>query len=259
MAKSALRNIAYEKELLQIAESGQEEVQWEDFEQETNMLLENHQYEIAYLRSKLKFIKSKGNATELQRVTAIAQNFMQKRCIAELVKLLNTNFHSGQIYWSIAKLYKSMWMLESSTEWFELAMKEGLDRQAKASCFVEIADNQIWQKQEYQKAIELVKTAIELSGKKTPKALATLAYAFLLKGETVNARRAISGLDLRASYDATFVAGLIEYRDGLTSKAKEIWKPIITAKSDDLRVHVLKKQVREFYYEGSPLWKQSAS
>ncbi len=259
MAKSALKGVEYEQELFRIAESGQEEVHWEDFDQNTKELLESHHYEIAYLRSKLKFIKSKGNVAELRRVTGIAENFMQKRCIGELIKLLNTNFHSGLIYWGVGKLYKSLWMLESSTEWFELALKENLDRIQKSNCFVEIADNYIWQKQDYAKAIELSRTAIELSGSKMPKALTTLAYAQLLKGDTVLARRAISHVDLRTNLDATFVAGMIEYRDGLKAKAKEIWKPIITAKSEDIRIHNLKKQIREFYYEDTQLWNRRVS
>jgi hypothetical protein len=49
--------------------------------------------------------------------------------------------------------------------------------------------------------------------------------------------------------------GLLHYRNGAPQKAKQVWKPLLTVRTENLRFHNIKQEILRYYFEGTPYLK----
>lgn len=228
---------------------------WTKYEQTTFQLENLHEAETVYLRNKLRFLYSRGNENHLLKLvhSAIAWNPI----IAgnELIRLLNTNFDSPEVYYALSSLFSEQWQLQVSSMWAEQAlMHPDLTNDLKRKIYLKLADNYLWEGANLDKALQYAMFARELGPVADEEANRVIGHAYLKQGKPKEA-----GVHLEQSdglnYETSYLKGLLEYRNGAIEKANTIWKPLLTVKSSSIKDHHIKQEMLKYYFDDQPYLK----
>ena len=237
--------------------SGKEsEVNWEEYDQRTSVIEAEYGYELAYVRHKLRFLYANGKSETLRELVRSACKFSAERGTSDIVRLLNTNFDGANLYWALGILFKDLWQLETATMWFEQALLyPTIDDVTKRRCYLELADCYIWRNVRLPKAIEYAKLAMDMGERTGGRALTVLAHGFLRSGQIRQAQVYLEQTENERDLEATYLLGLLHYRNGAPQKAKQVWKPLLTVRTESLRFHNIKQEILRYYFDGTPYLK----
>ena len=254
--KDSTLNESFEKTIIQLQQHPHVEVDWKEFNEQTSKFATHMQLELVYLRCKLYFLYNHGAMDSLREMTRAATKFDAEKGIYELIKLMNTNYDHPSLFWAIGSLYKDIWQLETARMWFKQGLLHpSLSSALKASIYLEIADCHIWEQNDFTKAIEYSKLALEIGIDNPMQGYITLAHAYLLTGDLRQARHLLQKVNQREYPEASYLEGLIQYRNGNVDDAKAIWKPLLTTQSESLKFHNIKQEVLKFYFDKEPYWR----
>lgn len=243
--------------LRQLSELDETSLDWQVFDEITQLYEDELVLDVAYVRRKVRYLYTDGEESSLSALVATACRFDPAQGTYDFLRLINTNFDSAHVYWSLGVLHKELWQLEVAIMWFEQCLLHPrIDDRLKAKCYLAIADSNIWIGKDLNRAVEYAKLSIDLAGKPNLEMLNVLTHAYLKAGHIRQAQAYINqGLDKSNSIETTYLNGLLEYRNGAHKKANEIWKPLLTVKSDSLRIHNIKQEILRYYFDGAPYLK----
>jgi tetratricopeptide (TPR) repeat protein len=229
---------------------------WTEYDQKTRWYSSQHEYELVYARQKLRYLYANGAEDTLKSLVTAAAKHDPVRATYDLMRLLNTNFDSPSIYWALGTLYKEQWQLETAAVWFEqMLIHPSLPAKEKARAYIELADCFVWQNRQIPKAIEYAKLAIDLDNNRDPSHLRVLAHAHLRSGQVRQAKLYLEQADIENDHEARYLQGLVQYRNGMRKQANDLWKPLLTVRSESLRFHNIKQEVLKYYFDGAPYLK----
>ena len=235
---------------------GHTNIDWLDFDKQTIKLSESHHYELVYARWKLRYLFSGGQLEQLQYLVRSARKFNSSKSAYDFLRLLNTNFDSSEIYWTLGSLYFDLWQLETAITWFEQVLNyPGVNKHTQRRAYLDMADCYIWKNTDLQKAIEYAKIALDLGERADNRCFTVLSHAYLRLGQVRQAKIYLEQVDKEKDHEALYLSGLIQYRNGATDKAKKIWKPLLTVRSESLRFHNIKQEILRYYFENEPYLK----
>lgn len=247
--------------LQQLSENKEDQLDWAEYDRYTDQLLDQHENRLAFCRAKLRYLYADGGFEALQALVHAASRYDASLAAGEFIKLLNTNFDSPLIFWALGMLYKELWQMEAAAMWLEQGLRHSdaeVEKILSALIYVELADCYIWQNRSVDKSIEYVKLAMELGYKQDSRVFSILAHGCLRLGYIREAEQYLNQVDRHDDPDNAFLRGLLEYRNGDVARAKEIWKPLLTLRSDYLRHHQIKQEVLRFYFDKEPYFKMNA-
>jgi tetratricopeptide (TPR) repeat protein len=174
----------------------------------------------------------------------------------DFIRLLNTNFDSPWIFYSLGVIYKEMWQLETACSWFDQAIAfPGAPQKLLGKTYLELSDTMVWRNFQLPKAIEYAKLSIEMGERAGPRSLIVLSHAYLKNGQVREAQGHLDKIDESGEPEARFLKGLVLYRNGARSQANQVWKPLLTHQSESLRFHNIKQEILKFYFDGTPYLK----
>ncbi|NRA65564.1 MAG: hypothetical protein HRU19_13835 [Pseudobacteriovorax sp.] len=241
----------YDKTLKLLSVNSEEDLDWNEFRELTKKVSDNHLLELDYCRSKISFLYADGAENDLVDLVKAACKLDAGRSTYDFLKLLNTNFDSPNIYWALGYLYKDLWQLEVACVWFEqILISTDSVESHHAKAYLELADCYTWQSRHLDKAVEYSRMALDLSHSTQKDGIRILAHALLRRGDVRQAEVYLEELD--DDTEAVYLRGLLHYRNGNSEKANEIWKPLLTITTLNLRMHTIKQQVMEYYFEKVP-------
>lgn len=230
----------------------EDDLDWDEFDIKTRMISQSNLLELDYCRTKLRFLYDNDHEDHLVALLTSACKLDAGKCTHDFLKLLNTNFDSPNIYWALGRLYKELWQLEGSCIWFEqILLSSDSNETHKAKAYQELADCYNWRGDLSDKAVEYGKIALDLAHDERDHIMRTLAHSLLIKGEVRQAQVYLEELD-SADPEVVYLLGLLNYRNGLHKQANEVWKPLLTLRSDSLRIHNIKQQVMKYYFDKEP-------
>ncbi|MBF0441578.1 MAG: hypothetical protein HQK54_06710 [Oligoflexales bacterium] len=238
-----------------LRENDERNIDWSEYNRVTDEIMDLHAHELAYVRSKVAYVFSSGDFEQLKRLVNVARRFDPGRGTYDFLRLLNTNFDSALIYLALGILFKENWQLETACMWFEQTLNyPKVDNSIKATTYLELSDCFNWRNHNIPKAIEYAKLAIELGERDFDRSYAILSHSLLKLGDMRGAQKYLDMISSQSPYsiEAQFLSGLLKYRNGDQVKAREIWKPLITHASKDLRFHTIKQEILKFYFDKAP-------
>lgn len=236
-----------------LARNDEENLDWQEFDHRTSQIEALHFYELVYAREKLHFLYGVGQEVRLEKLVSVASQYNPSRGTHDFLRLLNTNFDSPRIYWALGMLFKETWQLETACMWFEqILLFPGSERSDLGKAYLEIADCFAWRNLQLPKALEYVKLAMELGERGDGRVLTIMAHVLLKMGQVRQAQVYLEDNKLKADPEATYLAGLVQYRNGAHQKANQLWKPLLTHRSESLRFHHIKQEILKYYFEKSP-------
>ncbi len=242
--------------LMSLSSTDDQRIDWVEYDQVTARFEDRHAYELVYARRKLRYLYANGSEGSLLDLVRAACSHDAARATYDFMKLLNTNFDSPNIYWALGVIFKELWQLETASVWFnQMLLYPGLPTAARAKAYVELADCLIWQNRQVEKALEYAKLAADLDEKKDLRFMRVLAHAYLKAGQVRQAKLYLDQTDSGQDHEVRYLQGLMLYRNGSRSKANEVWKPLLTVRSESLRFHNIKQEVLKFYFDGAPYLK----
>lgn len=242
--------------LMSLSNTDDQRIDWTEFDQLTTRFEDRHAYELVYARRKLRYLYANGSEGYLLDLVRAAQKHDAARATYDFMKLLNTNFDSPNIYWALGVIFKELWQLETASVWFnQMLLYPGIQKNHRARAYLELADCLIWQNRQIEKALEYAKLAADLDEKKDLNFMRVLAHAYLKTGQIRQAKLYLDQTDSDADHEARYLQGLMHYRNGSRAKANEVWKPLLTVRSESLRFHNIKQEVLKFYFDGAPYLK----
>ncbi len=239
--------------LRKLALGDETELNWAEYEQKTRQLAQFRQVELVYAREKLRFLYAEGEEHILLRLVQSAQIFDPKQAIYDLVKLLNTNFDSPDIYWSLGVLFKELWQLETASMWFDqMLMIPGLNDKQRAKAYIEQADCYIWRGTSLEKAVEYARLAMDLNHQKDKRPLRVMAHGLLKLGKVRQAEVYLEDGEGDKDPEVLYLRGLVKYRNGAFEQANAVWKPLLTHRAESLRFHNIKQEIMRYYFDREP-------
>ncbi len=242
--------------LLQVGSHDDSKIEWREFDQTTQKFEAAQAYDVAYVRHKLRYLYAHGDQNVLTSLVRVGGKFDASRATYDFMKLLNTNFDGPNIYWALGTLFKELWQLETATLWFEqMLLFPSLTSPDKARAYLELSDCFTWQNKNPAKAVEYAKLALDLDNKRDTRRMTVLAHAYLRSGQIRQAKAYLEQSADDADSELRFVRGLLAYRNGARQTANQIWKPLLTQRTDSLRFHHIKQEVLKYYFEGTPYLK----
>lgn len=242
-----------DRTLDRLAQGEETELDWKEFEERTRVIENAYVYELAYVRAKIAFLYAANRDDYLKRLLSVAVKADAAQCTYDFLRLLNTNYDSPTIYWALGMLGKELWQLETSVMWFEqILLHPEVTNTQKARAYLELADCYVWQNTNLNKAVELVKLAFDLGERGSPRGKIVLAHAHLRLGMVRQAQALLEDSDNQRDPEALYLKGLVHYRNGAEKVANEIWKPLLTMRSESLRFHNIKQEVLKFYFDKEP-------
>lgn len=225
------------------------DLDWQAYDNISKSLLDDHKYELNYLRQKLRYLYSRSDASQLDKLVQDAVRWDPVRCGNELIRLLNTNFDCPEIYIALAGLYAEQWLLQASSMWAEHALRHPkVTNGQKQKIYLMLADNYLWEKSNTEKALQYASFAYELGRPGDVEANRVLGHAFLIQGKAKQARTHLEKCD-GLSLEESYLKGLLEYRNGAVKQANAIWKPLLTMKSTTLKHHHVKQELLKYYFD----------
>ncbi len=242
--------------LLKLENMDEADLDWDDFDEQTQKLEDKHQYNIAYARRKLRYLYSSGSSEILRKLIRTACTYDPSRGTFDFMRLLNTNFDSPAVYWALGVLYKELWQLVIAAMWFEQTlMHPKIKPEDRARAYLELADCYNWLNRDLNKATEFAKLSVEMLEQPTPHAQNILAHSYLRAGNMRQAEECLATMSETKDFETEFLKGLLQYRNGARKKANEIWKPLLTVKAETVRIHCMKQEILRFYFDGQPYLK----
>ncbi len=239
--------------LKKLADGDESQLNWEEYDTKTKQLAEVRQIELVYARQKLRFLYAEGGASPLSQLLLAAQAFSPQQGIFDLIKLLNTNFDCPEIYSSLGTLCKELWQLEAASMWFDqMLMIPKLSDSQRAKAYVEQADCYIWRGTNLEKAVEYAKLALDLGLHKDKKPLRVLAHGLLKVGKVRQAEVYLEDSEGDTDPEVIYLRGLVKYRNGAFQAANEVWKPLLTHRTESLRFHNIKQEIMRYYFDREP-------
>ncbi len=249
-----------EKAFYEFLENGNFKVDWKVFDEMTQQVFERHHLDLAYHRSKLSFLFHQQEEEASEKFIHAALQFDPKIARSEMLRLLNTNYDSANIYWALGLLSKELWNLQNAIMWFEEGLRHHhLRRDQKNKLMLELADTLVWNDQEFKKAIELCKTLLEqeIRPEMGNRLHQILAHAYLKLGEVRKSELFLEQAEKSDSFESQYILGLISYRNGHIEAAKKIWKPLISLVSNNIKEHNIKQEILKFYFDKAPYFNVS--
>ena len=232
-------------------------VNWSEFAKDTDRLSGEHAYQLSYARAKLQFLYMRGSEHTLRSVVREACRFDAGKGAKELLRLINTNFDNPSVYWGLGLLYKELWQLEVASMWFELTLGLAhVEDRLKSLAYLDLADCYIWRNVNLPKAVEYIKLALDLSsrsGQLDRRAMMVMGHALLRQGHVRQAQAYLDQMkDLSNDFEVQYLIGLVQYRNGQTLRANEIWKPLLKFKTEQMRDYRIKQEILRYYFEKTP-------
>ncbi len=227
---------------------------WQEFDSLTKKFDDLMVYDLCYVREKVRYLYSDGDQQALLSLVDAVKKFDPKQGTFDFIRLINTNFDSPLVYWALGVMYKELWQLEVARMWLEQTINHpDVTDALRAKCYVEIADCCVWMSKELNNAVEFGKMALDMGLAKDHQALTVLSHAYIKTGQIKRAENYLSLDDNESdSIEHRFLKGLLEYRNGSKKLANKIWKPLLTVKSDSIRIHNIKQEILRFYFDGEP-------
>lgn len=224
--------------------------EWVTFVENTEILKEMNHFEIAYSRSKVQLLYQMGNEQAISEFVECAKSFDPNRAYSDLLKLLNTNFDSPRITWALGFLSNELWQFEVAGMWFQqLLDSKDLSKETLNLVYTSLADCLVWKNTKIGKALELINAVKQSIGNLSDEQLLIDSHINLKLG---NINEAQTSLDLvhgkEYDFESKYLKGLLQYRNGQVTKAKAIWKPLLTVNSDRLRYYQIKQDLLKFYF-----------
>lgn len=230
-------------------------VDWSEFDANTRRMEAQHAYELVYARRKLRYLYANGSEEALRELVLAACRHDATRGTYDFMKLLNTNFDSPSIHWALGIIFKELWRLETACVWFEqMLLYPSISKVQQARAYLELSDCMIWQGKSLEKAVEYAKLAHDLDPA-DQRSMRVLAHAYLKTGQIRLAKLHLEQADPDLDHEVRYLQGLLHYRNGARVRANELWKPLLTVRSESLRFHNIKQEVLKFYFDGTPYLK----
>ena len=247
-----------DKTLAMLAVAEENDLDWAEFDRITDKVKELHLLELAYTRSKIRFLYATNGDRSFPALVEAAKKFDASRGVWDITRLLNTNFDSVHLYLALGNLTKELWQLQAATMWFDMALKyPGIRDAQRARAYLELADCFTWEGQQLPKAVEYARLALDMGDRTDGRAMLVMSHALLRTGQVKQAQTFLEdpGRALNQGQEATFLKGLIEYRNGNKRAANAIWKPLLTVRTESMRVHQIKQEVLKYYFDNAPYLK----
>ena len=239
--------------LKKLAQGDESDLNWTDYDNKTRQLAAGRQIELVYAREKLRFLYAEGEGPILEHLVVAAQAFHTQQGIFDLLKLLNTNFDSPDIYLALGILFKELWQLESASMWFDQMLRiPSLTDKQRSKAYVEQADCYIWRGTTLEKAVEYAKLALDLTASKDKRPLRVLAHGLLKLGKVRQAEVYLEDSEGDRDPEVIYLRGLVKYRNGAFEQANEVWKPLLTHRTESLRFHNIKQEIIRYYFDREP-------
>lgn len=239
--------------LNQLAKSDEKKLNWVEFDKMTQKLADIRQPALVYERERIRFLYSMNADEATVRLFEAAKRYDCKKAFTHFLRLLNTNFDSPQIQYILGLLQKELWQLESAVTWFDQVFEHPQVNDAyRAKAYREIADCYLWLDVNIEKAVEFARISVDLGGSSDSRALLVLAHALLKAGQIREAAVFLDNIEAQNDIEIIYLRGLVSYRNGALEKANQIWKPLITRRTEDLRAHIIKEHLMDYYFERKP-------
>jgi tetratricopeptide (TPR) repeat protein len=253
IAKIKLGTETSDSVMEELGEGKEDNLEWGDFDRRTEALRKAHCIELVYVRAKIRYLYAEGSESSVGALVKAAIAYDAQKASFELLRLLNTNFDSPNIYWALGVLFRESWQLETASMWFDQMLRlTKISRQQRAKAYLEQADCYIWRNHALEKAVEFVKIAQELGLKDDKRALLVLAHGCLKLGRIQQADAYLSDPAIGDDLEATYLKGLLKYRNGAAAEANLLWKPLLTYSVESLRLHHIKEEIMKYYYDQKP-------
>ena len=226
---------------------------WDSFRKTTNYFVKKQDYELAYIRAKLDFLYTAGEQESCENLIRYGALFDPDKAGKDLTRLLNTNFDHPQIYFGLGKLSQEAGQLEVAKMWFEQLLSiPGLSCQLKTKACMELADCCLWLNKSLQKGIGYIKVLEEDPHVKGDSRLyVILLHGYLKSGQISQAKKILEKIpEPGTCLESDYLRGLLHYRNGLVARARRIWKPLLTYKSQNLKSHYIKQELMKYYFDG---------
>ena len=246
----------YDDEVIKSLMAGQDfNLDWVRFDRNSEDLQKMHEAELYYLRTKLRYLYSQGSEEKLLDFVRAAIEWNPMVGGNELIRLLNTNFDSPQVYYGLSVMYSEQWQLEVSSMWAEQALLHpDLNDDMKKRLYLKVADNYLWAGVNLEKALQYACFAVELVNEPDAESDRIIGHAYLKQGKPKEAAAHLEKSEGRG-LESTYLKGLLEFRNGAVDKANKIWKPLLTVKSETLKDHHIKQELLKYYFDSEPYLK----
>lgn len=239
--------------LARLTAGEEEELDWKEYDTRTKALKDARCVELVYAREKLRFLYADGEDQTLTQLVQAASVYNAQRGIFDLLKLLNTNFDSPDIYLALGTLFRDLWQLETASMWFDQMLSlPTISEQQRARACLEQADCYIWRGVQLEKAVEYAKLALDLGDHKDKRPIRVMAHGLLRLGKARQAEVYLEDNDSSDDPETIYLKGLVKYRNGAQQEANAIWKPLLTVRTENLRFHNIKQEVMRYYYNREP-------
>ncbi len=243
----------YDSTLDRLTAGDEQDLNWLEFDAQTEKLRKARCIELVYVRSKLRYLYTEGDEVSVTQLVQSSASFDAQKGIYELLKLLNTNFDSPNIYWALGVLFREIWQLETACMWFDqMLLLPKLDKIQRARAYLEQADCYIWRGINLEKAIEYTKLSQELGLSTDKRTLRILAHGCLKLGKAQQAEAYLQDSASNDDPEAIYLRGLVKYRNGAAQEANSIWKPLLTYPAENLRLHNIKQEIMKYYFDRTP-------
>ncbi|RYZ58564.1 MAG: hypothetical protein EOP07_06640 [Proteobacteria bacterium] len=243
----------YDSTLDRLSAGDEEDLNWTEFDLKTEQLRKARCIELVYVRTKLRYLYTEGDEESVKQLVQASSTFDAQKGIFELLKLLNTNFDSPNIYWALGVLFREIWQLETASMWFDqMLLLPRIDDLQRARAYLEQADCYIWRGVSLEKAIEYTKLSQDLGLRSDKRTLRILAHGCLKLGRAQQAEVYLADSASNDDPEVIYLRGLVKYRNGATDEANSIWKPLLTYPVESLRLHNIKQEIMKYYYDRSP-------
>ncbi|MCX6128438.1 MAG: hypothetical protein NTX25_05155 [Proteobacteria bacterium] len=253
LAKGKIEFDPMDETLKKLAESDESAPQWNEYDTKTLALERAGQIELVFVREKLRFLYADGDQLLLQRLVRAGASFDARQAIYDVLKLLNTNFDCPEIYWSLGVLFKDLWQLETACVWFDqMLLIPSLDEKQRARAYLEQADCYIWRGVQIEKAVEYAKIALDMGINRDKRPLRVMAHGLLKLGKVRQAEVYLEDNEGDKDPEVIYLRGLVKYRNGAFQQANEVWKPLLTYRSENLRFHTIKQEILRYYFDREP-------
>ncbi len=231
----------------------EDDLDWAVYDLRSEELRKARFIELVYVRAKLRYLYSEGSEDSIQQLVQASATFDAQKGTYELLKLLNTNFDSPNIYWALGVLFREMWQLETASMWFDqMLLLPKLDAGQRARAYLEQADCYIWRGIHLEKAIEYTKLSQDLGLRSDKRTLRILAHGCLKLGKSQQAEQYLADSAASDDPEVIYLRGLVQYRNGAAQEANVIWKPLLTYPAESLRLHNIKQEIMKYYFDRQP-------
>ena len=243
----------YDATLERLTAGDEQDLNWVEFDAQTDKLRKVRCIELVYVRTKLRYLYTEGDEASVTQLVQSSATFDAQKGIYELLKLLNTNFDSPNIYWALGVLFREIWQLETASMWFDqMLLLPKLDNLQRARAYLEQADCYIWRGINLEKAIEYTKLSQDLGLSSDKRTLRILAHGCLKLGKAQQAELYLQDSASNDDPEAIYLRGLVKYRNGAAQEANTIWKPLLTYPAENLRLHNIKQEIMKYYFDRTP-------